>query len=319
MEPYTIAWDLPVIGTQHAVRTPWATIIPPGRRVVAILDNSGASARTGALQNISVVSTLSQALTHCESGRGDHILVMPGHSESVAVTTMLANLVNDTHIVGVGSPDEDSAPTFRWTGQDAKWSVSKKNCSFENLRLKFEGANDITEAIGVSAAGVKFLRNWMLTGSGASNDCVRVIDVEANADDFVFAGNKVAQTAGTTTAVLNFGAAVARPSVVGNVMNVIGSSATAGAIDISAAITQAVIADNQLSNEATDATTCIKIADVAATGHVLRNLMRVLVAGNAYAEGILLAGSTNLLLGFFNNYCVDEKSKSGVLTPVVGT
>jgi hypothetical protein len=107
--------------------------------------------------------------------------------------------------------------------------------------------------------------------------------------------------------------------VANNFMSVLGTAVGNGAISISAAILDCLITRNQLINKTTNATACIDIADVAATGIVSHNLCGIVVSGTASAEGILLAGSTNLLLRFFENYCSDEKSKSGLLTPGAST
>jgi len=319
MESINLAFDLPVIGLQHAVRLPWATLVPPNRRIAAILDNSGNTTSTGNLQSITVCTTLADALTKCQSGRGDYILVMSGHSENVAVTTMLDNMVNDTHILGVGDPRCDSGPTFRWTHASANWALNNKNCTIENLRLKLDGANNITEAISVSAAGVMIKGCWILLGSGASNDCAVAVDVESGADQFSFVGNLVRQTGGTTTAVVKLAAVVADLAVIGNDIQYIGSATTAGAIEISAAITQCMIKRNTISNEATNATTCIGATDVAATGHVEDNRYGIVVSGTASGEGFVGAGTTNLNLKHFNNYCTDSHGASGLLSPAAAS
>lgn len=315
MESFNLQFDLPVMGSMHAVRTPWGTIIPPGRRVVALLDNSGASIDIGNLQQISVCTTLAAALSKCQSGRGDYILAMPGHDESVAVTSMLDNLVDDTHVVGLGDPRRASAPKFTWDAADANWDVDDDNIAFENLRFEMNGANNIAEAISVSGAGVSFNNNWFVSGTGASADCLKVLDVESGADDFEFIGNKVYQSGGTTTSVLSFAAAVSRAVVANNFMSVLGTAVGNGAISISAAILDCLITRNQLINKTTNATACIDIADVAATGIVSHNLCGVVVSGTASGEGILLAGTSAVLLRFFENYCTDELGKSGLLTP----
>jgi hypothetical protein len=67
-------------------------------------------------------------------------------------------------------------------------------------------------------------------------------------------------------------------------------------------------------------TAAISFTDVAATGFCTGNFVGTLHNSTPGAEGILLAGTSNILVHFFNNYNSDGlKGTSGALAPVVTT
>jgi hypothetical protein len=293
-------------------RSMFGTVIPPSSRV-QFVRSSGWRSYDPEYVKQQTVKTLEEALAKCTAGAGDVIFVLPGYTKSVG-TTLFSNLVAGTRIIGIGSPDQDDAPTLTWDAQAANLDIDAKNVLVSGFRMMMNGANDITEAISVSKAGVKLIGNYIVTGTGASLDCAKAIDVELGATDFLFAHNKVRQTGGTTTAVLALAAVVDNVEIANNDIIMIGSAAT-GMIDISAAATNVNIHDNVLRQQNAASTACISVADVASTGIIYRNLCQCLNDGVAAAQGVVFAGVGTTTIMAFDNMSVDEAGKSGVLAP----
>lgn len=297
-------------------RSMFGTVVPPSARVQFVRASGWQSYDPDYVKS-RVVKTLEEALAKCTAGAGDVIFVLPGYTKSVG-TTLFSNLVAGTRIIGVGSPDQDDAPTLTWDAQAANLDIDAKNVLVQGFRMEMNGADDITEAISVSKAGVKLIGNYIITGTGASADCAKAIDVELGATNFLFAHNKVTQTSGTTTSVLALAAVVEGVEICHNHIVMIGSAAGTGIINVSAAATNINIHDNVLDQRQAASTACISLANVASTGMIYRNLMSTLNDGTASSQGIVFTGTTSTVK-CFENYCCDEPRASGLLGPIAAT
>ena len=100
-------------------------------------------------------STVDGAIGKCTASRGDIIMVMPGHAESVATASAITSDVAGVAIFGLGSGS--LRPTFTFTGTAATWVVSAANCSFGNIILQ-AGIADVVTALSLSgtADGTSF-------------------------------------------------------------------------------------------------------------------------------------------------------------------
>src|SRR5512134_820284 len=96
------------LGGGSVFRTPYGTLLPPYGRVVAAVRATDVDDDDAEMKNLRVAS-ISAALARCKSGRGDIILVMPGHTENAAALT---GLVAGTKIIGMGHGS--NRPTITW-------------------------------------------------------------------------------------------------------------------------------------------------------------------------------------------------------------
>jgi hypothetical protein len=78
------------------------------------------------------------------------------------------------------------------------------------------------------------------------------------------------------------------------------------------------VARNIIANQAANSSACIAIANSASTGVISDNRVSVLLGSTATIQGIVFT-STGSLIRCFENYCSDEKQKSGILTPTAAT
>lgn len=308
---------LPYQDIGGGVVTPYGTLLPPTTgQIAAFVRSTGVQSGDNQAIVQRMASTLSQALSYCRSGMGDVVYVLPGHSESVTDTTMLANLVDGVRVIGLGSVYEDSAPTFRWTATGAAWNITKKNIRFCNLRLRLEGANGITKAINVTGAGCSFIGNNIQVASGATAKAAIAIEIGSGATECAIVGNYVrgTETHNVTDLVKVVGATVPSDLVIAG--NTVIASATAGngLIHVTVAAKRITIKHNELYNTHTASTAVIALDDVASDGICAYNACGTINDGVAAAQGVVIAGG-NCLVKCFQNYSCDEPLKSGVLAP----
>lgn len=310
--------NLPGIGVGAGIRTMFGTLIPPGARVTFVR-STGFQDGDPAELNGRILPTLAAGLAECRSGLGDFVICLPGHSESVADATMLANLVAGTRVIGGGSGSMQA--TFRWTATASQWAINKADCVFSGLRLLLEGAA-VVKAINVTGANTVIDSCDINTGSAVTtNVAVIAIEVGTGANNCSIVNNRFRSTAASagTDCVLIVGTAVDGVSVCGNVMM---ASATAGngLIRCTAAATNLDISDNRIFNSLAASSAGINFSNVAATGVCSDNRITILNTGAVTSGTVgIVVGGTNNLIGFFNNLIVNDPNTSGVLKPTVDT
>lgn len=309
--------DMPRVNLGAGVKSEFALMLPPQGRLACYLRSTGPSDGDPPEVQTRIVKTLAAALKLCRSGKGDTVIVLPGHSESVVDATMLTNLVDGTRIIGMASPRQDDAPVFRWTATGSSWAITKKNILIQGLKLRLEGANGVVKAINITGASVTLQGNAIEVASGAALKATIAIEVGSGAADCSISGNYIYGTAthNVTDGIKVVGATV--PSRLRIIQNEMQFSATAanGLIDITVAALQVSILNNILYNTMTASTATIANGAVASDGVIAGNCSAILADGVASATGIVL-GATSLIK-CFQNFTSDEPRKSGVLSPSV--
>lgn len=298
-------------------RSDFGMMLPPQVRVACYLRSTGPVDGDPPEIATRIVKTLAAALKQCRAGRGDVIIVLPGHSESVTDATMLDNLVNGTRIIGMGDPRQDDAPVFRWTATASQWVVDNKNVVIQGLKLRCEGANGVVKAINITGSGVTLQGCAIEVASGATNKATIAIEVGSGATDCTIRGNYIYGTAthNVTDGIKVVGATVpSRLRIVGNEMQ-FSATAANGNIHVTVAALQLSIVNNLLYNTHTSSTACIAIDNVAADGIIANNMMGTLNDGVGTAQGLTFGAAA--LVKCFQNFSCDEPKKSGVLTPTV--
>lgn len=310
---------LPIVG-QKAIgfRTFFGTWVSPGARIT-FLGPAGVFEDTFSENNR--VATLNAALARCRSGKGDTIFVLPGYSENISAADYATSLVAGTRIIGLGTPGESSAPQLIWTAVAATLLLDVADVLIKNLTLKFNGADSIDAPITVSAAGCAIESCNILLGSDTALDSDVGITVAAGGDFFKFRDNYVytTGTAVTTNAVLINGA-VDSPKITDNTF-LVPATSTNGIVEVGAAavvVTNLEVARNKLVNKSTG-TASLRFTDTAHTGIVYDNYSGMTADTAPATTGISLAGTTNILVQFFQNFTNDgeAKGRSGILSPVV--
>lgn len=293
-----------------AVGLPLGTMVKPGGEVVAYLRSTGAQDRDPRDIQEKLVTTLGAALARCRAGMGDTIVVLPGHQETFSDGTALTGLVAGTRILGPGA----GQPSATFTLDDPTSSLVVDVDDVFIQGLKFAVSADVTKAIQVTGNGFVFIENLVEIDSDMSD----LISLEG-CDDARILGNVIHDLDGSreVTAInVPDGTTCLNVAVVGNVMSAESEADGTGLVDINEVCANLYIADNDLNNKRAAGTNCISFStDEAHTGIVARNMLGVTNDGTAASQGIVLAGTTSTAVKFFENYCCDEKGKSGVLAP----
>lgn len=297
--------------------------LPPGGNVFYVRSTGAADFDPPGLAQKPIETTLGAALAHCRANKGDTVVCLPGHSESVAAAGFLANLVAGVRIVGIGHGSMQ--PTFRWTATAGNWAIDDANTSFINLKLRLEGANGVTEAITVTAADVTIQGCDIETSSGASNKVTSGINVSTGANRFKLMNNTFRGTAaGMPTTIVKVSAAVDGVRILNNDM-ACGASATNGLITVTAAATNLKIEKNSLDTLATAGGStyyCISVgSSIAAHGVVAYNTLTSLSgtntgwdAGTGATHGGIHPGTT-ANVRCVQNYYAGKALLSGLLSP----
>lgn len=306
--------DLPYqnIGPGH--RTQWGTTLPPGGKVF-YLCSGGLRDGDDTLLSGRIVTTLAAALSQCRAGRGDVIYVLPGHSENVSATN--PTWVAGVTILGLGDPNQDDAPTFTWNAVASQWALSTKNVRIANLRLVLGGADDVTKAIVVTAAGCSIQGCVISVGTTSALNAAIAIEIGAGAHFFRLNGNYIyGEIAGAVTDGILVAGVANDVQIQNNRMFFATGAVTTGNIRIAAAALRLLIRGNQITNSLASSETCIGAGAVAVTGEVSNNYVAS-EAGTPVSD--LIEFNAASLLRLFENYGSDTKNTSGLLTPAVVT
>jgi hypothetical protein len=308
--------DFPIQSSDIPQRTLYGTLLPPFGKVVAYVRATPLNDPDQAIETMRV-TTLSAALNRVVAGRGDIIVVLPGHTENVTVGTYLSTLAAGTKVIGVGQGA--SRPTFTFTATASRWNVAAANVLFSNLILNFAGGAAVTIGIDVTGASVTFSDCEFVTSALNTSRADNVIRLSAGADDFLMYRNRMRGANAANGVVDNIlvNATVARTRIIENQMSLGVTVATVGLIRFAAIATDGLIADNYFSsNLATSA--CILDFDAAATGLAYNN--RAAVMADQAASAGFVVGTTGYR--FCENYLASvtgASPASGFLSPAVDT
>lgn len=304
--------DLPYVAAGAGLKTNFGiALLPPGSRVAAYVRSTGQQSGDDPYILTNLVTTLSAGLARARSGLGDTVVVLPGHSESVADATMLTNLVAGTRIVGFGRGG--NMPVFRWTATTSQWAVSVADVTIQGLRLRMEGANGVVKALVVTAADFGLYGCDIEVASGASNKATIAIELGAGSTRADVSGNIFRGTAThNVTDGVKVVSAVDSVRICDNEME-FSATAANGLVHVTAAATSIKILRNIMDNQHTASSACIAVDSVAATGTIADNYTGVLNDGTAASQGVVLAGTATIKC--FQNFCSDEARKSGALAP----
>jgi hypothetical protein len=235
---------VPYYSLQAGLQTELGTLLPPGGQVVAYVRSGGPVDGDSPSIQARLYTTLNKALALCRSGRGDIVVVLPGHSESISAADQMSNLKAGTIILGCGHGS--LRPTFTWTAAASTFLLDVANVRLHNLNLNLEpGTGTVTVAapITVSAAGCGIFGCRILFGTDANNKVTIGITTTAAATDFQFVGNRCfGATAAECTTFMRLVGNV-RPVLINNVIVGASSAAAVGLIQFLTTLSSDVMID----------------------------------------------------------------------------
>lgn len=312
----------PPFFSYSACGNPFGLWVKPGGRVAAYVRSTGAQDLDDLLVRDNLVATINEGCKRCRSGKGDVVLVLDGHVESLATADAIPDLVAGTQIISCGRPGATSNPTLTWTATASTFLMNVADVALVGFNLNFAGIDAVVAPITVSAAGCVIVGNLITVAAGSAG-ATTPITVAAGATNCSIVGNKLLAT-GTETQVniISITGAVDNLEIAYNKISGLLTAATGGLIQIGAAATNLDIHDNMLYNAVEDGVG-IRVADTfAATGWIYRNHVKGIDAGGTVAQNlkaVSFEGTTESLIGCFENYFTDEAVSSGVLAPPIGT
>lgn len=315
---------LPLVGnTNIGQRTLYGTWLPPGARVAAYVGPQSDTTDSYSTSSL-LVSTLNAGLARCRSGKGDVVVVLPGHAENISTADFLSSLVAGTRIIGIGNPGETSHPTFTWTATASSVLLDVANVSIDNLSFDWTSIDGVVAPITVTGAGCS-ISNCQITVQSASAGALKGVDVSTGANGFRFVNNNmlgVGEAQPLTSSAVLVSAAVNDVEISGNYICTAGpGAATTGLIAVTAAATNVRIRGNETVNLETAGTALftITIGDHAATGVISRNFCKITSAVTTTTSGVEIGTAALVGVGMFENYCSDTAEANGVLAPVASS
>lgn len=251
------------------------------------------------------LASLDYAVGLCTASKGDVIVAMPGHAETVSAAAGLDLDVAGITIIGVGNGSLQPTVTLD-TANTADIDVDAANITVEGIHF-IANFQDIAAAIDVNADDFT-LRKCRFSEAGTNlNALIWVQDAAAGGSDRITIEDCLVITPdNTNTHFINFAGTGTGHVIRRNVL--IGDWGTA-CIGGAGVITYCVVADNYISNQAADADTCINLA-ATATGIVANNRVGANLVGNA-TTNITATGCM-----MCENYSVDIGDRQGVLDPI---
>jgi hypothetical protein len=248
-------------------------------------------------------STIDYAVGKCTANKGDHIIVMPNHAETVSAAGGLDLDVAGITIVGVGRGTNQPTVTLD-TADTADVDIDAANVTVENINFVANFA-DIATAIDVNATDFT-IRNCRFTSGTNLNFLVCVQDATSTTSSRITVENCYAiQKDAANTHFVNFAGTGDGHIIRGNTL--IGDWGTA-AIGGAGVVTNATIVGNVISNAATDNDSCISFA-ATATGICMHNDCG---GGAAQANGVT---ATAMAISQ-NYYGVVTEDLSAILDPI---
>lgn len=311
-------FSLPNYTTNYGVPfLPNAFATGGGGRVFWVGNRSGLPSGNGAGPD-TPFSTVAKAMAKCQSGRGDIIYVLQGHTESLTSATSFSELVASTKVIGLGTGTE--RPTFTLAAAGAVITVTKANVMFRNCRWLAAGpagttALTVANPFAITAAGFQFIDNDVECGIDADQLATNCFTLSAAADDATFANNVIhGNAAAVITTIIVTTGAVDRLKIIGNSMR-----ADAGASGFLLDLSQAAIAENDIigntfANITASSTAVIK-PHATSTGNVINNIFMTQDSGTAPATSAWTTFTTTYQ--FAQNFCITTTAKSAILCPAV--
>ena len=267
-------------------------------------------------------ATIDYAIGKCTAGRGDIVMVMPGHAETVSTTTFaLAGISQDVDGVAViGLGVAGLRPTITMdTDVDATWSVTGDNCSISNMVftgnfLSIKSAITNSGGAGMTVENCRFQDTSNIKGFLAAVTST----ITVNADDMWIVGNTRYADATTTPGTLvKIVGDIAGLNISDNdVWHTVKEEDKAMLLDSAALIVTNLVMERNscYSVNIAQANQGFLILSSAITGSgVCRdNMVRSLDPSAA-----IMITAAAVQFGSFNNFHTGDTQASGVLLPAV--
>lgn len=259
-------------------------------------------------------ATIDKGISSCTASRGDIVLVMPGHTETISSATALAADVAGVAVVGLGAGTLRPTITLD-TATTTTIAVSAANVTFKNIIFTANFA-DIAELFTPTAVNLH-CEDCKFTATATNMNFVEIADTgttDNEADGLSFLRCEWIEPDTATTSLVNVDADVDRLSVVDCVFDL-------GINGVLSVIAE-VASGKDLTNVNIRGNTCTRLVTASAVGLITfvdtTTTNTGVIAGNQWnhrdeAGELLVTAGTNI--GFFDNKATAVIDKSGYLLP----
>lgn len=279
----------------------------------------GADGNAGTFQR--PMATIDAAINKTVAGRGDIIVLGPGHAETITSATTITADVSGVAIVGLGSGTDRPTLTYT-TANTATINVTADNVSFKNI-LFVGNFLSIASAITVGAAAWLTVEDCEFEDTSAILGFLSAITttVTVNADHLHILNNRIHQisTTNTVAPVIVLGTMTGLTVNDNRVVASVAHNNVARLISHAALVmTDLEVMRNTVFSANTDTATGAVLLTTSATtgsGQIADNIVRALDVAAA-----IMVTAAAVQYGLFNNlYIGDGTSLSGFVLPAIGS
>ena len=279
---------------------------------------SGSNGNPGTYQK--PFSTIDYAIGRCTAGRGDIIMVMPGHAETISAAAGITMDVNGVAIIGLGTGLLRPTITFD-TVTTAAISWTADYCSIQNFVFIGNFLSVATAILNSGGAGMTVEKCTFKDTSAVLGllSCITTT-VGTNSDDLWFADNERFSDATTTPGTaLKIANTTTGLHIVGNEFwHTVAEENIAVVLDHGALVVRRLLMENNkiYSINIAQDTEGFLVKTSASTGSGIIRDNRVR-ANDPSAAILVTAGAVQY--GMFENYFIgDATSVSATLVPTAG-
>lgn len=245
-------------------------------------------------------ATIAGAQSAATASKGDIVVILPGHSETLTAVLTLSKA--GVKYIGLG--EGLLRPSITVNGTVDAISITGANITLENIQFPAPETDDATAFVNVAAGGAT-LRNLYMIGSQTSKNVTDMITVASGGNDLLVEGCVAYNTVVDCVSWLSLEAAVARAVIRGNFVQ--GQFSTGVLMD-EATATLASIYGNVFKNTKA-ATAVVTFTTGNSTG----------VMADNRCSGRHTTIASNIVPGtgmdFFENYVVEEAALNGLYIP----
>ncbi len=267
-------------------------------------------------------TSVNAAMANCRASRGDTIIALPGHVETVSASTFLSSVKAGVRVIGRGNGVTDR-PKFTWNNAAGQMAISAANVWFDNCQFELAGdpasvtALTVTSAIVVTGVGCKFTNCHFQVGVDA--DQIIGLGLTINATKCEIAN---CTFVGDPTAKISAAGTVIRLTAADQFWfhdNYVAAALTTNTDGVMETLTTASkevnITDNFFSANGSGNTCAVDFGQaLACTGKLQRNLM--VVDADATAGTVVFTVSATANTALLDNFLVNDNNERGL---VIGT
>lgn len=247
-------------------------------------------------------ATIAGAQTAATASKGDVVIILPGHAETLTAALTLSK----AGVAYIGLGQGLLRPTITVNGTVDGINVTGANITIENIVFPAPDTDNQTADINVAASGCT-IRNTYHIGSTTSKNKTDIITVAAGGDDLLVEGVVAYNTVVDCVSWLSLEAAVARAVIRDCVVQ--GTFSTGVLMD-EATATLATVRNNIFKNTKA-ATAVVTFTTGNTTGVMSHN----------FCSGRHTTIASNIVAGtgmdFHQNFVVEEAALNAILIPAV--